>query len=464
MTKEGGEMDKVSRDRMQAQDCQPWELPISRRGLLRGVGLGALGIAAGGVLAACGSSTTSAKSSSTAKPPTSKGQVLASVPSYDNAYFTMWRRGGREAAEALGINYIMQSYEGSPVEQDDQLVAAKAAGATQVVAFPIDNGATPKLGKTLAKEHIYLCTAFDPDPWVVPSDPEFDGYYTSTFLATEVEGQKQLSLAVFKKIGNKGNVIYIKGSPTDLTSILRERGFDLAVKETPGIKVLAKKYGYEAEAKTAPVIAALLSKFPNVDAVVCHNSSEALAVDAALSARGMTHVKVGSTDEEVAILDQLIHGPTQVAVRAIFGIWTGGYMVVRNFDAAHGVKLNPVERMIDQDSVVLDTKESGKLFKEIGFERSTSGYDWKGMSRALNPKTWDPQNGMKPLDPTTLFKVDLGKPEPAGFHYPSALAKALSAGDIAKYEHLYLDRVKSSSFAPAIAKTTTGRTVLGLKY
>jgi ABC-type sugar transport system substrate-binding protein len=89
----------------------------------------------------------------------------------------------------------------------------------------------------------------------------------------------------------------------------------------PGNK---EQYGYEAESKTAPVIAALLSKFPNVDAVVCHNSSEALAVDAALSQRGMTHVKVGSTDEETAILDQLIHGPTQVAVRAIFGIWTGG--------------------------------------------------------------------------------------------------------------------------------------------
>jgi ribose transport system substrate-binding protein len=449
--------------RRERGELAPWEQPLSRRGLLRGMGVGVLGLAAGGALAACGSSS-SAKTSNSAAPSSTKGQVLASVPSYDNAYFTMWRRGGQEAAEALGINYIMQSYEGSPVEQDDQLVAAKSAGATQVVAFPIDNGATTKLGKTLAQEKIYLCTAFDPDPWVVPSDPVFGGYYTSTFLATEVEGQKQLTLAVFKKIGNKGNVIYIKGSPTDLTSILRERGFDLAVQATPGIKVLAKEYGYEAESKTAPVIAALLSKFPNVDAVVCHNSSEALAVDAALSQRGMTHVKVGSTDEETAILDQLIHGPTQVAVRAIFGIWTGGYMVVRNFDAAHGVKLNPVERMIDQDSVVLDTQESGKLFKQIGFERSTSGYDWKKMSRALNPKTWDPQNGMKPIDPTTLFETDLGKAKPSGFSYPSALQKALSAGDVATYEHLYLDRVKSSPFAPAIAKTTTGRTVLGLKY
>jgi hypothetical protein len=67
-------------------------------------------------------------------------------------------------------------------------------------------------------------------------------------------------------------------------------------------------------------------------------------------------------------------------------------------------------------------------------------------------------------NPTTLFETDLGKAKPSGFSYPSVLQKALSAGDVATFEHLYLDRVKSSPFAPAIAKTTTGRTVLGLKY
>jgi hypothetical protein len=63
-----------------------------------------------------------------------------------------------------------------------------------------------------------------------------------------------------------------------------------------------------------------------------------------------------------------------------------------------------------------------------------------------------------------LFETDLGKAKLSGFSYPSVLQKALSAGDVATFEHLYLDRVKSSPFAPAIAKTTTGRTVLGLKY
>jgi ribose transport system substrate-binding protein len=435
-----------------------------RRFLKEGIG-GILGLSCAGLVAACGSSSSSGTSSPTGKSGSAgaSGIALASVPSYTNQYFTMWRRAGQEAATALGIGYVMQSYEGSASEQLSQLTAAKAADARQVTAFPIDNGDTPQMAKILASQNVYLATAFDVDPWEVPSDPSYGGYYTVNFLATEVAGTKAMSLAVFRHIGNSGKVIYIQGSPTDLTSVLRQRGFEQAVSETPGIRVVAMQYGYESEETTAPVINALLSRYPDVNAVVCHNSSEALAVNVALQQRGMTHVKVGSSDEETDILDQMIHGPNQVVVRAIFGLWTGGYMVVRNFDAQHGVHITPVERMMDQDSLVLDTKESAALFRKIGFESATTGYDWRGMSRALNPQGWDPQNLMKPQDPAKLFATDLGKPKPPGYSFPPELAKQLSDGDLGKYSQLYASHTKSSPFAPAIAKTTTGRTVLGFR-
>ncbi|HLH65260.1 MAG TPA: sugar ABC transporter substrate-binding protein [Solirubrobacteraceae bacterium] len=431
---------------------------LDRRAFLRWAGAACAGAVGSSALAACGGS--SAASGATAS---ANRVVLASVPSYANAYFTMWRQGGQEAAQALGLQYVMQSYEGSATEQLAQLQAAKAAGAAQVTAFPIDNGDTAQMAKTLASQGIYLATAFDAQPWEVPSDPAYKGYYSVNFLMSEVEGMRKLSLAVFRQIGNSGKVIYIQGAPTDLTSVLRERGFDEAVQMTPGIQVVAKQYGYEAEATTAPVIGALLSQHPDVAAVVCHNSSEALAVDAALAQRGMSHVKVGSSDEEVDILDQMINGPNQVVVRAIFGVWTGGYMVVRNFDAANGVPITPVERLLNGDSLVLDTKESAQLFKQIIFERSTSGYDWRKMSRHLHPNDWDAQTGMAPLDPNVLFTQYLGKPRPAGYQYPPELEKQLQEGAIAHYTSLYAQHVRSSPVAPAIRATTSGETVLGFK-
>ena len=95
----------------------------------------------------------------------SGGGVIASVPSYTNQYFTLWRLGGREAASALGIPYTMDSYDGSATEQVNQLRSARSAGAGQIVTFLIDNGALPEVGADLAKQDIYLSVAFSMDPW-----------------------------------------------------------------------------------------------------------------------------------------------------------------------------------------------------------------------------------------------------------------------------------------------------------
>jgi ribose transport system substrate-binding protein len=429
---------------------------VSKRDLLKAMGAGSL--------AALGAPAFSAF----AQPATGGGNgnrgVIASVPSYTNQYFTLWRLGGREAAEALGLSYVMDSYEGSAPEQVSQLQSAKSAGAAQVVSFLIDSGALPQVAQDLDQQDIYLSVAFSVDPWVVPSDPRFGGHFVTSFLPQEVLGQKALSKAVFDAIGGKGNVIYLQGSPTDTTTFMRTLGFKQALAEAPGIKMLGTQFTGETQVSTQPVIEAFLTNFSNIDAVICHNSSMALAVNASLRARGLDHIKVGSTDEEVPILDAMIEGPNQVAVRSIFGSWLGGYAIVRNFDVGQGVKLNPVEHMMYQDAVILDTKEAAQQYKTIGFESATTGFDWKKMSRALNPDNWDTQVGMVPMVPEDIFTNGLGKPMPSSFSYPPDLKQALDAGDVQKYAGIYRSHVVNNPFAPAIRATKTGKTVFGVSY
>lgn len=433
---------------------------LGRRHFLVGAGL----LAAGGALAGCSAPLGSGAGSTGGQGGgNSGGVVLSSVPTLTNEYFTLWKTGGTEGAQALGLTYRMQSYDGSSATQIDQLRSAGAAGASQVVTFPVNNDAVRQIGDVLSKQHIPLATSFTATPWMVPSEPVFNGLYSTLFTPHEVLGQKALSEAVFKAIGGKGNVVYIQGTPTDRTSYTREKGFDMAVAANPGITVLAKQSGNETGQDTRPVVQTMLSRFNNIDAIICHNSSSALGAVSVLEEKGNDHIKVGGTDEQAAILDKLIKGPNVVAVQSIFGTWLGGYMLVRNYDLLNGVPFDPIERMMFQDALVIDTKDAAQEYKKIATQ-STTGFDWKKMSRHLNPDSWDTQTSLAPVDPTAFFTQDLGTPKPAGFAYPADLQKSLDAGNLKKLTDLYASHAKTNPYASAIAKTSTGATVFGVKY
>jgi ribose transport system substrate-binding protein len=437
---------------------------VDRRNILKLLGAGALLGLSGNALAACSNppgSGGAAGGGGGGGGGSQGGLALASVPTLNNEYFTLWKNGGSEAAKALGWQFQMQSYEGSSATQLNQLRSAGAAGASAVITFPINNDAVKEIGTILAGQKIPFNTAFTASSYLTPSDPAFQGGYSALFAPREVAGQQAMSEAVFRAIGSKGNVVYIQGAPTDRTSMLREHGFDAAVAKFPGIKVLGKQYGNENGQDTRPVVQTFLSRFGNIDAIICHNSSTALGAVSVLEEKGNTHVKVGGTDEQTAILDKLISGPNVVAVQSIFGQWLGGYMVVRNFDVRNGVQLDPVEHMLYQDSLVLDTKESAQEYKTIAAK--ANAFDWAKMSRHLHPDDWDTQVALAPMDPDQFFGKILGFSKAAGFTYPADLQKSIDSGALKKDTDTYAEHAKSNPYAPAIAKTTTGTTVFGRK-
>ena len=432
--------------------------PFDRRKFLQA--LGALGGV--GLIAACsdpaGSGPSGGASGGSGKP----GLVLVSVPTLDNEYFTLWQVGGSQAAKALGLQFRMQSYNDSAETQIGQLRAASAAGATQVMTFPKNNDAVKQIGTILADQHIPFGTSFSTTPWSVPSDPAFKGGYALLNYPREILGQQKMSEAVFKAIGGTGNVAYVDGSPTDRTSGLRKKGFMLALQNFPGIKLLDQQYGNQNGQDTRPVVQAFLAKHDNLDAIVCHNSSEALGAVSVLEEKSNTHIKVGGTDEQAAILQKLIDGPNVVAVQSIYGSWLGGYLVVRAFDIAHGVKFDPLELMMFQDAVVLDTKESVQEYQRIA-KTDPLGFDWKKMSRHLHPDDWDTGVALTVNEPDSFFSKDIGVPRPSGYTFPDDLQKSIDAGNVDKLSKLYAEHAKNNPFASAVGKTSTKKSVFGIQ-
>jgi ribose transport system substrate-binding protein len=106
----------------------------------------------------------------------------------------------------------------------------------------------------------------------IGSDDETIGYEISKYL--------------FKSIGGKGKVVHIDGVPAAITAQNRKKGLERALKEFPGIELLASQPGNYRRLPAVQVFENLMQRFPQIDGVVCANDDMAVGVAEALAAAG----------------------------------------------------------------------------------------------------------------------------------------------------------------------------------
>ena len=395
------------------------------------------------------------------KPAAKTGKVLMQFPTLENQYWQDLDAGASQAAKALGLEYVKQSYDGSIEKMLSQIENAGALNINMIVTCSMDSESTRKMFTPAAKQKIFVVAEHNTAAWSTPLDPEYEGYYATFVIPDNVQGSKAMAVSVFKQIGGKGKVIHLTGMPGNTSADERTLGVDLALKEFPDIQLVARQNGGEQRTTAQPVIENLLTAHPDVKAVVCHNDDEAIATLNALRDRGMTDVKVGGYDAIPEFLDAMQKGTQAVATTAIHGAWMGGWCVVSAFDAFNGVKVDPVERMLYFDSLVIDTPEAAKAYSENIYKAQQLPFDWKGMSRFYNPDSWDPQNGFAPLDPVSHFERTKQN-KPAGFTgLPKVLQESIDAGNLKKYVDVYKAHFKGGPILDVVKLTTAKKTVLG---
>ncbi len=91
---------------------------------------------------------------------------------------------------------------------------------------------------------------------------------------------------LFKSMDGKGKVVHIDGVPAAITAQNRKKGFERAVRETPGIEVLASQPGQYRRLPAQQVFENLMQRFPVIDAVVSANDDMAVGIVEALAAAG----------------------------------------------------------------------------------------------------------------------------------------------------------------------------------
>jgi ribose transport system substrate-binding protein len=91
------------------------------------------------------------------------------------------------------------------------------------------------------------------------------------------------------KLGGKGNILQIWGPPGSDWSRGRQIGFDRALKENPGLKVVGKQNGGYVRDLGFKAAQALLERNKNVNAIYGENEEMALGASQAIDARGLKH-------------------------------------------------------------------------------------------------------------------------------------------------------------------------------
>jgi ribose transport system substrate-binding protein len=108
-----------------------------------------------------------------------------------------------------------------------------------------------------------------------------------TFIGSDDEVfEYEICKYLFKSIGGKGKIIHIDGVPAAITAQNRKKGFERAVKEFPGIEVLASQPGQYRRLPAQQVFENLMQRFPEIDAVVSANDDMAVGIVEALHAAG----------------------------------------------------------------------------------------------------------------------------------------------------------------------------------
>lgn len=261
-----------------------------------------------------------------------KFTVLVCAKTLASSFWLTVRAGAYAAGKEYGAEII---WKGPAVETDiagqisivedytNKRVNAIALAACDVKALyaPVKKA----LGKGIPV--ISLDSGLDPDP-------------TLSLVATDnLKGAIDAGNALSKLIGGRGKVACIPYIPGASTSILREKGFKLAIKKFPDIKLVAIQYSESDVAKAMSVTEDILTANPNLNGIFAANEPSAIGVSRAVKARGLAgKVKIVAFDASPLEIEMLQRGTIQGLVAQ--NPYNMGYTAVKVcIDVLHGKKI-----------------------------------------------------------------------------------------------------------------------------
>jgi ribose transport system substrate-binding protein len=214
-----------------------------------------------------------------------------------------------------------------------------------------------------------------------------------------------------------------------------------ALKRYPGIKLVGKIRGNWTEEGGRQAMLSMMSAHPDMKGVFAQNDSIAAGVLSVLAERGRTDIAVVGIDGLPAGLELLAKGGQFIATHTSLPSYQAAWQIVSVFDAMNGWKPSLPERMVYTGSVLATAENAQDLLNKL-YGKGEPAFDWKKMSRTLNPDGWDPQIDIVPIEPEKQWELF---PENKS-RLNQAYAKAKSEGEFERVTRLYAGHYKSGPF------------------
>jgi len=211
-----------------------------------------------------------------------------------NPYFQAVRVGADAAAKALNVktlHYIPTKPDSIP-EQMSQIEDVVVKKPDAIVFTPVDYKALVPGVEKINAANI---------PVVNITDRSAAGKFVAFVGADDYNTALETARYLLKTLNGKGNFIILEGVKGALTNTDRVRGFNDALKENPGAKLLASQPGNYQRLQALQVMENLLQSHPQIDGVLAANDAMAMGAVEALEGANRTARVIGINGTKEAV-------------------------------------------------------------------------------------------------------------------------------------------------------------------
>jgi ribose transport system substrate-binding protein len=198
------------------------------------------------------------------------------------------QKGAKEAADRLGVELVVQAAE-REVDVDKQMQIIENLIQTGVGALAITPYGSREVVPAIAKANAAKIPVVIVDTRVDEKAAAEAKIHLDGFVGSDnYEGGKVAGQHLVQVTGGKANVGLLEGIPGHETGDSRLKGFHDAIKDSPGVKVVASQTANWERDQGFSVFQNMLQAHPEIDALFACSDMMALGAIEAIAAAGKT--------------------------------------------------------------------------------------------------------------------------------------------------------------------------------
>ncbi len=209
-------------------------------------------------------------------------KIGLSTPGLQFPFFVTMKNDAEQSAAKLGATIVFADAQNDSSKQASDVENFVAQGVQAILISPMTTDSLVPAIEAAVKAGIPVAT--------VDRKANTDKVLVHVG-ADNVQGGRAAAKFIIDKLGNKGSVIELEGTPGASAAVDRKKGFDEVMKKS-NVKILVSQTADFNRAKGQTVMENLMQKYPKFDAVFGANDEMIIGAIEAMSAANVDLKKV----------------------------------------------------------------------------------------------------------------------------------------------------------------------------